>query len=121
MKNSNVKINLTRKATAIASAVMTLSTAAVLAMAPMSQAQAGGLFLTYLNCAKKNGTCWYRAEGDGGTLDAAKADAHRRKKCPDFTHFTGWYLEKTWSAYGKTWYYANVKFSCKAYKDAPHQ
>ncbi len=124
MKNSNVKTNLTRKATAIASAVMTLSTAAVLAMAPMSQAQAVGLVDTGGFCSSKTAfknnvrynvrSCQehYRAEGGASTAAGAFNDAKRRTWCPENTHI----ISAKWGKYGKwspNWYYADLEFTCQ--------
>ena len=119
MKNSNVKTNLTRKATAIASAVMTLSTAAVLAMAPMSQAQAVGVFWESGDCNSKrilNATCKYRVEGGAfWSQTAADNDAKKRAKkgCPDGTGQTESKAGKR-GRWGRTnWYYSDLILTCQ--------
>lgn len=115
MKKSNDKTSLTRKATAIASAAMTLATAAVLAMAPTSEAQAVGLKVAKKNCTSKG--CTYEMRAEGGSR-ISKADALKNARsivgCPAGAQFQNGSgrlgVQLDW--YNKTWFSADYLFRC---------
>lgn len=105
---------LTRVSVTVASAAAMLGTATVVAMAPVSQAQAVGLHSTACLDTSKLTNCQYRAEGGArGNVENAKADAQKIAKCP-----SGWTKgsNTSWGAMGRwknwDWYYADLYFSC---------
>ena len=121
MKKLNGKSVLSRRVGAIASVVTTLGTAAVVAMAPVSQAQAvglvgvsGGMCLTSAKGTKCSDIS-YRAEGGArGNVGNAKADARKRAVCANGFHYING--SARWGQMGRwkdwDWYYADINFKC---------
>lgn len=126
MKNANVKTNLTRKAAAIASAVMTLSTVTVLAMAPMSQAHAANdpnnrsvrVQVTPKEiCDPRTKTCWvqFRAEGGGRTPIQADQNAISAIQCPGIASISDKHRvnpQPMLSPGNGRWFYQDYTFKC---------
>jgi hypothetical protein len=117
MKNMNIKARLFRKTGTVASVATMLGTAAVVAMAPISQAQAVGLVYVRDVCSNKQIVACrgkiYRAEGGAnGSVARAQADARKRAVCPSGYHAGS----ATWGNMGRwknwDWYYADINFTC---------
>ncbi len=121
MKKLNGKTGLSRRVGAIASVITTLGAAAVVAMAPVSQAQAVGLVVVSggtCSLSSKGTRCsdiGYRAEGGArGNVGNAKADARKRAVCASAFHYING--SARWGQMGRwkdwDWYYADINFKC---------
>ena len=105
-KNLDLKTGLTRKGGVFTGAAMAL--AAVMAMAPTSQAFA------YQQAAVGFFRGGYEIEflGQGKTSDAAKRDAMRNAGCSNGGTQTSAKITKVIPLYNKTWYNATYKVTC---------
>lgn len=102
MKDANFKTGLTAKRGAVASIVMTLSTAAVLTMAPMSQAQAQAVSARETKVAI----------GGGRSMNDATRNARSKISCPWPKRANEiWWNGRPW--YNNTWFSMDIGYVCR--------